>query len=143
MFKKIFPFYIKTEEGLACFIGDFFSANGEVKKKHHAINYLAAYFAKGHSFSETYKFLTDHGINNELAFQKTFRLKRGLTDTEIPGVFAREPMYYEGMIEVKNYLEKGGDIRKLYAGKVGLTEVDNIPLPDRQVIPKRLASLVN
>jgi hypothetical protein len=143
IYRNLFPFYIKTEEGLACYIGDHFSSGGEVKKKQHAISYLAAYFAKNHSFSETYKYLTDQGITPDAAFQKTFRLKRGVVDSEAPGVFAREAIYYEGMIEVKNYLEKSGDIRKLYAGKVGLADVNIIPVPDDQIIPKRITSLLN
>lgn len=138
IYRNIFPFYIKTEEGLACYLGDYFSRSGEVARKHHAISYLAAYFAKTHSFSQTYKFLTDHGMTSGLAFQKTYRLKRGLNNTEMPGVFAREAIYYEGMLEVKNYLEAGGDIRKLYAGKVGLDMLPFLPIPKNQILPSRL-----
>ena len=138
MYRNIFPFYIKTEEGLACYLGDYFSQNGEVARKNHAISYLAAYFAKTHSFSQTYKFLIGHGFYPELAFQKTFRLKRGLRNTEIPGVFAREAIYYEGMLEVKEYLDAGGDIRKLFAGKIGLDMLDFLPIPKNQILPNRL-----
>lgn len=143
MYRNIFPFYIKTEEGLACYLGDYFSQNGEVVRRNHAIRYLAAYFAKIHTFSETYEYLTDQGMTSDLAFQKTFRLKRGLKNTEMPGVFAREAIYYEGMIEVKNYLDGGGDIRNLYAGKVGLAEADIVPLPKNQIIPHRLQKYIN
>jgi len=143
MHKMLFPFYIKTEEGLASFIGDYFSFGGEVRKKHHAISYLAAHFTKSHSFSETYKFLTDYGLTPDAAFQKTFRLKRGIKDTEAHGVFAREAIYYEGMLEVKNYLEDGGDIRKLYAGKVSLDMLNYIPIPKNQILPNRLLENLN
>lgn len=143
IFRENFPFYIKTEEGLACYLGDYLSENGGLSKKHHAIKYLAGYFAKTHSFRETYEFLLDYGFTKELAFQRTFRLKRGFADTGVPGVFAREAMYYEGMLEVKNYLDKGGDIRKLYAGKVGLDHLDSIPIPKNQVIPTRLVKFLN
>lgn len=143
LYRNIFPFYIKTEEGLACYLGDYFSRSGETTIRNHAISYLAAYFAKTHIFSETYKFLVDYGFSPEHAFQKTFRLKRGFKNTEMPGVFAREAVYYEGMQEVKNYLDNGGDIRKLFAGKVGLAEADIIPVPRNQIIPERIASFVN
>jgi len=143
MHKMLFPFYIKTEEGLASFIGDYFSSGGEVRKKLHAISYLAAHFAMSHSFSETYKFLTDYGLTPDTAFQKTFRLKRGIKDSESHGVFAREAIYYEGMLEVKNYLEEGGDIRKLYAGKVSLDMLNYIPIPKNQILPNRLLNYLN
>src|SRR3989304_4073845 len=143
MYRNIFPFYIKTEEGLACYLGDYFSKNGEVERKNHALSFLAAYFAKTHTFSETYKYLTGQGMTSDLAFQKTFRLKRGLTNTEWPVVFAREAIYYEGMLEVKNYLDKGGDIRKLYAGKVGLDMLNFLPIPKNQILPNRLLASLN
>ena len=61
----------------------------------------------------------------------------------MPGCFAREAMYYEGMVEVKNYLDGGGGIRKLYLGKVGLEYVDIVPIPEDQVIPQRIRNYLN
>ncbi len=138
IFRKKFPFYIKTEEGLASYLGGYLSENGQLYRKHQAVKYLAGYYALTHSFRETYNFLLDRGFTKELAFQRAFRLKRGFTDTSQPGCFAREAMYYEGMLEVKKYLDEGGDIRKLYAGKVGLDDVDVVPIPQNQILPKRL-----
>lgn len=140
LFQNNLPFYIKTEEGLACFLGDYLSKNGELSRKHHALKYLAGFIALNHSFRETYNFLKDNGFSCDLAFQRTLRLKRGFTDTSIPGCNAREAMYYEGMMEVKNYLEDGGNIRKLYAGKVGLQDLDYIPTPKNLIIPDRLSA---
>ena len=142
-FNASLPFYIKTEEGLACFLGDYCTSRGEISRKHHAIKYLAGYFAKSHSFFETYDFLLSYGFTPALAFQRAFRLKRGFTDTSMPGVFAREAMYYEGMIEVKNFIDSGGDIRKLYAGKVGLADLQKIPIPEKQIVPKRIQRYLN
>ncbi|MFV1917176.1 MAG: tyrosine/phenylalanine carboxypeptidase domain-containing protein, partial [Patescibacteria group bacterium] len=136
-FRENFPFYIKTEEGLSCYLSDYLSDGGELTRAHHAIKYLGGLFALAHSFRKTYEFFLNYGFTPDLAFQRTFRLKRGYTDTSQPGCFAREAMYYEGMLEVKDYLEGGGDIRKLYAGKVGLRDLDLVPIPENQVIPKR------
>lgn len=138
IFTGAFPFYIKTEEGLASYLGNYHSKNGKISRCNHAIRYLAGYFAKTHTFSQTYKFLLDYGFSPEPAFLKTFRLKRGFTDTSVPGVFAREAIYYEGMLDVKNYLDEGGDVRKLFAGKVGLSDCANIPVPKKQILPRRL-----
>ncbi|MCH7640839.1 DUF1704 domain-containing protein [Patescibacteria group bacterium] len=137
-FSENFPFYIKTEEGLACYLSDFLSENGELSLKHHAIKYLGGYYAQEHSFRETYNFFLDYGFTKELAFQRTLRLKRGLADTSIPGLNAREAMYYEGMLEVKDYLDTGGNIQKLFAGKIGLADLELVPIPENQIIPERL-----
>ena len=56
----------------------------------------------------------------------------------MPGCNAREAMYYEGMLEVKDYLDSGGNIQKLFAGKIGLDDIDQIPIPENQIIPERL-----
>lgn len=143
MFRENFPFYIKTEEGLASYLGDYLPGDGELTRKHHALKYLAGFYALKHSFAETFKFFSENGFPKNLAFQRTLRLKRGFTDTSIPGCFAREAMYYEGMLEVKNYLDGSGDIRKLYAGKVGLEDIDYIPIPENQIIPQRLTKYLN
>jgi hypothetical protein len=137
-FCETFPFYIKTEEGLASFLGDYCSPNGKISLKHHAIKYLAGYFALNNSFRETYKLFQDYGFSRELAFQRTLRLKKGLTDTSLPGCNAREAMYYEGMLEVKNFIDKGGDMYKLFSAKAGLEDIKYLPLPKHIIIPKRL-----
>lgn len=138
LLQKPFPFYIKTEEGLASYLADFFSTTALISRKHHALKYLAGYLGLTSTFKQIFEFLTDSGFTKELAFQRTFRLKRGYEDTSIPGIFAREAMYYEGMIEVKNYLENGGDLTKLYSCKCGLGDVDYVTAPIEQILPKRL-----
>lgn len=137
------PFYIKTEEGLASFLGDYCSSTAEISRKHHALKYLAGHLAQTASFLEVFEFLCQHGFTAPLAFQRTFRLKRGFTDTSMHGCFAKEAMYYEGMLEVKEFLDRGGEIKKLYAGKVGLADLDKLALqhiPEKLVIPQRVTS---
>jgi len=139
IFSKRFPFYIKTEEGLASFLGDYCADGGKLSLKHHAIKYLGGYIALNTSFRETYNFFLDYRFPKNLAFQKTLRLKRGLTDTKLPGCNAREAMYYEGFLEVKKYIKNGGSIKRLFAGKAGLTDVPSMPIPKNIIIPDRIA----
>ncbi len=140
--RKTFPFYLKTEEGLASFVGDYFSASGKIGIKHHALKYLGGHLALKSSFADTFKFLMNHGFTKELAFKRTMRLKRGFEDTSMPGCHAKEAMYYEGMLEVKDFLESGGSIKKLYAGKASIEDLKYFPIPKGQIIPKRLKSLL-
>jgi hypothetical protein len=137
IFQNPLPFYIKTEEGLASYLGDYHSEDAAIARKHHAVKYLAGYFALNNSFRETYNFLLDFGFTPELAFQRTFRLKRGLTNTEESGCFAREAIYYEGMREVKTYIDNGGSLNKLYSAKAGLDDLKYIPSEGKVIVPKR------
>lgn len=140
LLQKPLPFYIKTEEGLASFLGDYLSTTADISRKHHALKYLAGNLALTSSFREVYKFLVNSGFTPDLAFQRTFRLKRGFCDTSKPGLYAKEAVYYEGMIEVKKYLDDGGDVRKLYAGKFGLEDLDLVAkdIPEDIIVPDRL-----
>jgi hypothetical protein len=138
LMRSYFPFYIKTEEGLACYLGDYCSPNGSLSLKQHAIKYLAGYFALNNSFRQTYNLLLDFGYTKELAFQRTLRLKKGLTDTSLPGCNAREAMYYEGMLEVKDYLKSGGSLKKLFSAKIGLEDVNFIAAHKRVIVPDRI-----
>ncbi len=133
-----FPFYLKTEEGLASFLEDYCSENGPYSRKKHAAKYLAGRLAKTEGFRLVYEMLITYGLSKKLAFRRAFRLKRGISDTSKPGLFTKEAMYYEGMLEVKKYVDEGRDVNKLFAGKIGLQDIDKITEYKKPIIPKRL-----
>lgn len=138
LFRKPFPFYIKTEEGLASYLADYYSSTALISRKHHALKYLGGKVALTSTFYEVYKYLIDFGFTADLAFQRTFRLKRGFEDTSVPGCFAREAIYYEGLIEVKKYLDNGGDVKKLFSCKSSLEDLDKVPIAKNTILPNRL-----
>lgn len=104
---------------------------------------MAGHLALKKPFNDVYKFFLENGFTKNLAFQRTFRLKRGFEDTSSPGCFAKEAVYYEGMIEVKNYLDKDGDVKKLFAGKVGFDDFEYVPVPKDVIIPSRLQTYLD
>ena len=55
-----------------------------------------------------------------LAWGISVRLKRGLSDPSLPGVFAKDVVYYRGERRITNWLQGGGSLSTLYVGKVGL-----------------------
>ncbi|MGC6506898.1 MAG: tyrosine/phenylalanine carboxypeptidase domain-containing protein [Myxococcota bacterium] len=55
-----------------------------------------------------------------LAWAIALRVKRGLANPEQPGVYAKDSVYLVGHQRVKDWLGKGGDIRHLYVGDVGM-----------------------
>lgn len=143
LLQKQLPFYLQTDEGLACFLQDYLSSSAQLSRRHHALKYLAGVVAKVGSFSKTAEFLLDRGFSKELTFQRTFRLKRGFADTSLPGLNAREGMYYEGMQRIKTYLQMTDQegIRRLFAGKFSLEDLSDIDVPKDIILPKRITEL--
>lgn len=121
--KYNFENYLKTEEGLAglhsLFPLDFQYAY------YPALSYVSVAYANEHSFAETWDFLTQYIDNLEKRWEKTFRYKRGLMDTSKSGGFTKDLVYFEGMIEVWNYLKRNDfNLSKLYLGKMSWQDVD-------------------
>jgi hypothetical protein len=81
------------------------------------------------SFRETYNELRKH-FNVDTAWRLTLRAKRGLSDTTLPGGLTKDINYLKGYLEIKKFLKDGGDMNKLYYGKIGVQHVsllDKIP----------------
>lgn len=115
--------YLKTEEGLATLHSilplDFKLAY------YPALNYVAVDYAQKHSFAQLWQFLKRYIDDPEKRWRKTLRLKRGIDDTANPGGFTKDLVYFEGMIDVWNYLKKNKfDVTKLYFGKMALEDAD-------------------
>lgn len=82
--------------------------------------------------------MREQGYSAQHSFQLTFRLKRGLADTSLPGLFARDAIYYQGMLDVKNYLDQGGDPLPLFAAKTSLQYIKQVNPHPNTIIPQRL-----
>lgn len=134
--KKKYKFadYLMTEEGLAGLHSllplDFQYAS------YPALNYVSVAYAQRHSFVEIWNFLKKYIDHPERRWEKTFRRKRGLTDTSQPGGFTKDLVYFEGMIKVWQYLKKNDfDITQLYFGKMALADVDKAVKINPNFIP--------
>jgi hypothetical protein len=54
------------------------------------------------------------------AWQIALRVKRGLGAPGLPGVYAKDTVYLRGYRRVRTWLAAGGDVARLYVGKVGV-----------------------
>jgi len=118
-----FKDYLKTEEGLAGLHSllplDFQYAY------YPALNYVSVAYAQNHSFAELWSFLKKYIDNPERRWERTIRRKRGLEDTSQPGGFTKDLVYFEGIVEVWNYLKQNDfNITNLYLGKMAWEDVD-------------------
>jgi hypothetical protein len=123
--KKKYGFsgYLKTEEGLATLHSliprSFKSAYTS------ALSYAAVSVAQEKSFVETWKMLGKYIQDPERRWTMTFRQKRGLKDTSKPGGYSKDMVYFEGLVDVYNWLEENNfDLTDIYFGKLALSDVE-------------------
>lgn len=116
--------YIEIEEGLAVW--------NKAKKldsiqpvRNSALMYISSYMNHTYSFSDTYKFFRNLGITKQNAFNFALRTKKGISNTNNPGAFLKDSLYFKGYLKVNAMTER--DINKLIEN--GKTHrVINLPL---------------
>ncbi|OGJ54082.1 hypothetical protein A3D11_00570 [Candidatus Peribacteria bacterium RIFCSPHIGHO2_02_FULL_49_16] len=128
IFRIGFANYLETQEGLAAYNQKRVLSPFSAKRFGTAKTLLAVHFATSHSFAETRAFLLDMGYNEDRAITATVQLKRGLTNTSQHGVFAKGIVYFRGMQKIEHFVKNGGDIKKLYIGKIA---IEDLPLIEK------------
>lgn len=121
--KNGFKAYLHTEEGLAT-INELISSEHKLAYK-SAINYLAINLALKKDFATVFNFIYQIWPDPERAWTWTFKKKRGITDTSKKGAYTKDLVYFEGLVQVLNYLKKNNcDPSELYYGKLNLEDID-------------------
>lgn len=113
------PGYLPTEEGLALYNEEKARVLSPEWSKIYAGRVIAVNKALSFSFGDIYNYLLQFFSPQE-AFQLTLRAKRGLGDTSQPGGFIKDHVYLQGKLLIEDYIKKGGKIKPLYAGKIGI-----------------------
>lgn len=138
IFNRGFADYLATQEGLAMY-------NVEQQKKRSFFhnykvmsNVVAIYEALEKPFIEVFEKLLSLGISKEGAFRSTLKAKRGLKDTGKKGAFTKDYLYYKGYLAIKEFVDKGGDIKDLYIGKIDLRDLEKLKTVNGIVPPKYL-----
>lgn len=131
------PLFRKTEEGLAN-LHSFINRENKIIKKTYQ-TYVAVYWAQKKSFSEVFFKLINLGLSDEVAWAITLKQKRGLKDTSQPGGFTKDLAYFEGIVDVWNWIQNlNNDPRDLYLGRISMNEVSKIKLitdPSKSIYP--------
>ncbi|MBN2458591.1 DUF1704 domain-containing protein [Candidatus Woesearchaeota archaeon] len=122
-FRRGFPGYLMTEEGLAVINEEINNCLNNQILKVYAGRVIAIDCALKHSFLETYKTLRKH-FGKDMSWRLTLRAKRGLSDTSLPGACTKDINYLKGYLEIKKFIKAKGDMNKLYYGKVGLQHIE-------------------
>ena len=84
---------------------------------------------EGGDFQQIFRLLTkDYGFSAERAFNITSRIMQG-------GGFLKDIIYLKGLVELRKYLQDGGEYEPLLAGKFGIKHVGIIKeLTDRNIL---------
>jgi len=118
-----FKAYLRTEEGLAA-VNELVTSQHKLAYK-SAINYLAVDLALKKDFVSVFNFIYQIWPDPERAWTWTFKKKRGITDTNCGGAFTKDLVYFEGLVQVLNYLKKNDyDPSELYYGKLDLKDIN-------------------
>jgi hypothetical protein len=115
--------YIQTEEGLAAYMEKLAGVQSKHQMYIYAGRVIATYYALKFGFYDVYKILKKYGFKDSDAFTITLRAKRNLSDTSVPGGFTKDYVYFKGYKKIKRYHEKGGDLKKLFIGKIKLDDL--------------------
>ncbi len=127
IFLSGFPGYRETEEGLAVY-NEY--ANGlldpETLRKYSA-RVIATSMAPNASFSEIFEEMLRY-FSPEKAYTITHRVKRGMTDTSLPGGYTKDYVYLSGFLKVSDFMQtrpsKAAALKTLYCGKIGLSDFE-------------------
>lgn len=117
--------YLKTEEGLA----SIHSLIAQSLKVNYfgALRYLSVSWAQQGSFVEVWQKIGKYIQNPTRRWLYTTRVKRGLTDTSLPGGFTKDLVYFEGFVQVWQWLKNHNyDPSPLYYGKISLQDIEKV-----------------
>lgn len=141
IFRRGFAQYLQTQEGLAVWNQNRVLGPHADKRYGPPRSVLAVHYGLQHGFAETRQYLTDQlGYPPAKALTKAIEIKRGLSDTRALGGFTKGIVYFRGFLSVEEFLRSGGDVRRLYVGKVALRDLDLIDLIPDLVAPQFVPS---
>lgn len=115
--------YLSTEEGMAVIHSQLSLPDRLLL--YPALNYYAVCRAEQMSFSELFADLKKFVNDREKRFSLCLKVKRGITDTSVPGAFSKNQVYLAGTVRVAQWLVKNDfDIEKLYVGKIDIDDIN-------------------
>ncbi|MFH1564459.1 MAG: tyrosine/phenylalanine carboxypeptidase domain-containing protein [bacterium] len=118
--------YLTTEEGLSIYNQNALGIHLGDKQIWPALNVIAVYMGSKMSFRELHNYLMEnYFISAESAWKTCVKAKRGYTDTGEHLVFAKDHIYFKGLMMVEKFVKNYGKekLKDLYIGKIGVNEL--------------------
>lgn len=117
-----FPNYFVTEEGLAVYNEEKAGLLTNDVLKEYAGRVVAVDLALKNPFNIVYNTLLEF-FPKEQAWTLALRAKRGTGNTARPGAYTKDYIYLKGWYDIKNFVKKGGNVKDLYVGKIGISHL--------------------
>lgn len=125
IFKNGLANYLETEEGLAAYNEERFGLLTQSTLRNYAGRVVSIHMALNNGFYKTFKELKKY-FSKRAAFKLALRSKRGLLDTEYEGAYTKDLAYLKGYYNIKRFVRKGGNLKDLYYGKVGINDLIHV-----------------
>ncbi len=126
IFQRGLADYLTTEEGLAVYNQELTESSDTIKKYWPASSVIGIHEAMKGSFVDVYRRIVELDFGAERAWRVALKAKRGLGDTSKPGAFTKDFVYFKGHKMIKDFVAKGGDLRRLYYGKINLEDLETV-----------------
>ncbi len=112
------------EEGLALYNEWLNNVQDVVTMRLYAARFIAC--CNIHlSFYDLFKMLISYGCSLEQAMYVVSRIKRGISDTSLPGGFIKDYVYYQGFYDIKVFLAHHPEAyEELYYGSISTKDID-------------------
>ncbi|TSC79209.1 MAG: Uncharacterized protein G01um101425_709 [Candidatus Peregrinibacteria bacterium Gr01-1014_25] len=119
--------YLDTQEGLAVYQQNRILSPHHTKRRGPARSVLAVAHALTHGFVPLRRYLVEElGYTAEKALGKAIILKRGLGDTSEHGAFTKTLVYLRGLRAIEQFVAGGGDVRRIFAGRIALEDLERV-----------------
>jgi len=118
------PDYSETEEGLALLAENYTVGTQPQVIRKYAFRAVACSLTAEHGFHSILTTLVELGCDPLEAFSITMRVKRGMTDTSVPGGYTKDQIYLSGFLKLSKLGRQ--DIAPLFIGKIGLRDVASL-----------------
>ena len=112
------------EEGLAIYSEWKNGVQDPFAEKLYAARYLTC-LDIDRPFYELFDRLVLRGVSKEQALYVVARIKRGISDTSLPGGFIKDYVYFGGFYEIRDYLAEHPEEKpRLYYGSLSLGDIE-------------------
>lgn len=132
--------YLPVEEGLALYNEEYFGYLTYENLRKRALMTYGIYVGEELSFRKIYNIFLGFVPRLE-AFDIAYRIKRGLSDTSLPGIYSKDLVYLKGFKKMKREIQKDKSLyENLYAGKIDLKMVDWVReglIPKPKIVPNK------
>ncbi|MDP7069467.1 MAG: DUF1704 domain-containing protein, partial [Candidatus Peribacteraceae bacterium] len=119
--------YLDTQEGLAIYNEKGVLSPHSEKIYNPARNVIGLQYSLSHSLAQTRTYLqSELGYSPDKALQQSVSMKRGLGDTSDTGGFTKSMVYFRGLKAIEKFVDNGGDLKRLYIGKISLEDLETI-----------------